>query len=448
MLVQHRDPIAFLEMVGRVPIWVILWPWRLGVWLLCLLLFLIIFFAADASLRPQMILGALLPVVLFWLLLGLVTIPTGNYAPIGHWLRFWSLYLTSAPVLFVLTLCGVSPLWPAALVLGQLVGLPILLGFFVTDALTLFVHLVAHREARQHMRYHQGGPAATYPSLRWWRWVRWARLGMALLALTAAVWLGGASAQIDLAVAIFLCVGAAAFLRLEATALALMKAPLAWCEMQTARWRATYVGRNLLFLPSHLFLREFRRYSTPQEKSEALLVLLHGSAATPHLRRAIAYLPPSELHALMLHVSLESGGAEVLNYVHASLSSNLAASAERYASFAIEAAKPLAFQQWLRLLPKVQPRRSLDYIRSDAALTAYDPAIIGQLLADVRTALAHYRDSPVVDSAAISLRQFVTQLGRDPDSVTTSEHTFTWPEALLIHLSHHQRRLRLSTYEQ
>ena len=453
--------------------------------------------------------------------IGVVVVMTGHA-------EFWLLYLCSPPMLVIALLCGLGPLMPVGWLLGWGVGTPLFLSVLLPDACAVGVHNRTQDMRREQLRRRAGGPAAEMPALALWDRVRSIRLVTAAgcVLLATAVILLFQQDQMAYTASFALLVGAAGCLRLDVALLGwIREPPLVVYDEQRHGWRTTYIGRSALFAPLKLVRRvmvpdpaalrpactehrlpraepalsavlslskgpvEASRGRTAQgtalDASAALLALLGQSSLGPVVRSAVAHLAPEQAHWLILHLSVQEGGAAAIRYLRPALSQPLHLTVERYAALADEAAKPLDLQRWIAVLTSrpfcagEQGSRGAEEQRSRGAgalQQAQEPRRGGGVrecgdvgtLDHARDALLSYEYAPMLDVAIGDLRQLIQALygvavpvesREQPQRLTRpetgqseegawagqnhSEQTLplSWPVALLMHVESHRTRL-------
>jgi hypothetical protein len=474
MCQQHSDPISFLdgESISDRELWYAAWFLRGGMTLVVLAALGVAAILSGHS-GVRLVAHAMLAIVSAMLLIGLAVTITDHP-------QFWLLYLCSPPMLVIALLCGLGPLSLVGWVLGWGIGAPLFLGALLLDAGTLWVHNQTFDARRDQLRWRAGGPMSELPALALWDRVRIVRLavamGCALLAVAIPLFRRD---QLTLMVCLALLACAAGCLRLGATLIgSLCKLPLVAYDERLREWRSTYIGRSVLFIPleqihwaigadrsalRHPFPSTGLRTSdgaqdTTLDASAALLALLGQSSLGPVVRRAVGKLSSEQAHWLVLHLSLQGGGAAAIRYLQPALPQPLLSTAERYAAFADEAAKPLDLQRWITVLEK-QP----DW---DQGITVQPALDVTQTLAHARDALSSCEYVSVLNTALCDLRQLVqvlygitvlTRLGRQSNHLARSETgqsrdgtgksdsretlPLSWPVALLAHVESHRTRL-------
>lgn len=430
-LSQHRDPVAFFCTVQRAGFWRCAWPHRLGLVAICLGGIGVVAALAAPTTRPWAIVTPLLLIFGLTGIFGLITIPTGTLTSATVWLSFWYLYGFSAPFLCLLLLSALAATSGPAFVLSLLIGLPLFLAFITVDTAALLVHLTAARAEKRLAQFRLGGPVPHRLEISRQMLVFWLRLIVAALLFLTALALLLVNGQVSWQGSLFLAVTAAALARGEASMLALAGLPLAWFDGEKGRWRATYSGRNALFLSASTVTRALRRSGLPARQASILLALLVEGAAGPCIAPGIARLDDREIEAILLHLSLRPGGADALYLLARHLSPAQTRLADVYARLAEEAAHPPNLQGWLRLL------RSLTDLGEEKM-----PAGVMGVLWQTRVALVASTYSPHMDRAHSALQPFVSDLaGEATGEMDDPWDVAIWPRALLVHLQAHQAAL-------
>jgi hypothetical protein len=431
---QYRDPVGFWESVKQDRASRDLGPVRLATLCSLPILFLI-----ALPFRQTDWAKAIAFAELAALFLGLGT-PLA-ITVIGQPVRFWLLYVYSLPVLSLSFLCGLGLAYlnPIGLILGWVIGIPFFLGMFFTDACSIWVHEQVARRESGHARQRGGGPAAELPALTLQRRVHLFRFLVASLLMVAALanFLWQETVPEDFWLSLALVFTAVSCLRPEAVLFALIgHAPLTRYEPQHHQWRATYIGRTALTVPRRVMLQSLTAKGSAAEASTTLLALLREGSLGLSVRAACGQLPAAHLHALLLHLSLQSGGAEALQFLKPSLPPPLHTVAGRYADLAAEAAKPLDLQRWIALLPN-----------GSEAIHPTGPAQpLHQILTRAREALLAYQYQPGLRSVQTDLANVIQSL-QDPTASLPQPvaHPLSWPQALLQQLEHHLQRLQNGT---
>lgn len=427
---QHRDPIGFFGEVQRLGLWRSLWPYRLGLMGLCIGLIGLFAWRSDDVSRPWVILTPLLFVFGLVGFFGLLTIPTGTLTTATGWLSFLYLYAFSVPFLLVLLFASLAVFSTPAFVLSFWVGPPFLLAWMLVDVGGLLLHLAEQKEDAKRGQFRLGGPLAQRARIGRQRLLFWLRAGCAGLLLLAALLVWAVYGASGWQGALFLGVAGLGLLRLEATLLALMGLPLVWFDSSAGNWRAAYCGRAALLLPAPLLLGALQEGIHPASQAAILLTLLAEGAAAPSIRRCVARLPEAELSEILLHLSLQPGGAEGLRYFALPLPRHLPLTAEMYARLVEESAKPLDLQRWLSplsSLPSTQPKEEAD-------------AILG-ILRQAHIALSAWAGSSAVEEGYIALGRFVDELRESMEQAGEEWDDAIWPVALWRHLQVHRQPL-------
>lgn len=436
---QQQAPVSFIQAQHGYPrrIWWPAWGARFGN------LGLIAGVLAGVSAAT----GQSYPLLLGWMALWLCLLQLCCCLPIivlGE-IQFWLLYSYSPLVVGIALFCGLSLFSPVGIWLGLALGLPWLVGKMLTDASAVWVWRETEKTQREWQRrgYALGNPSAT-PGL--WQRVRRFRLGLAVLLAAGAGYLGVSSfaghGTREYGIVLAVLAGPLGCLQLETTLLMLLTkaAPVQYLAAETC-WRATYLGRNALFMPR----RSWQAWLSPtislSAQSAILLVLLNEGCLGPDVRRGFQSLPPPHLHRLFLHLSLQPGGAAALRYLCIGLPADLQTLGRHYASLAEEAAKPLALQQWLHLLAAPWPETV--------------PPPIG-LIHDPRTSwqstyqawLDFTPQASPLATALQQLSQLIDELyGKSPANGFAAETapdpalSLTWPVILYRQLLEQRRRL-------
>jgi hypothetical protein len=169
------------------------------------------------------------------------------------------------------------------------------------------------------------------------------------------------------------------------------------------------------------------------EASATLLALLREGSLGLSARAACGQLPAPHLHALLLHLSLQEGGAEALRFLQPGLPPSLQAIGGRYANLAAEAAKPLDLQHWIALLPS----------RPEIMISVELIDHLHQIMSRVREPLLAYQYQPGLRSVQTDLANFIQTLDNSTTSLPQSVvPALSWPQALLQHLEDHLHRLQ------
>jgi hypothetical protein len=235
--------------------------------------------------------------------------------------------------------------------------------------------------------------------------------------------------------------GVVGCLHLDVSLLAWLWRPsLVRFDRQRGQWRATFAGRSALFVPSELIRRVLQSSLSTSDKGAALLALLQQGYVGPAVRRASKALSLEQAHRLILHLSLQEGGATVVRYLEPALSQSLHSTLACYAALATEAAKPLDLQRWVMVLTH--------HLSPHAGNALHVEAEGLEVLSEVRGALLAFSPA-VVDAAIDSLRRLVRSLYNLSPTATSKEEwgaqletlPLTWPVALLFHLEGHRERL-------
>lgn len=437
LLRQHRDPVAFFRSMEQTGVWRTLWPARVLVALCGLVVAPGILFWLSGE--PFTVIATAVAVALLVFTSGffmIVASPIAGERP-GFWVAYLFLYHFSFPILSVIFLCALAALTPVAFWLGWLIGAPWLLGVSVADASALAVYQSARKGREQRKKLRPGGPAAELPELKLGQFAFWVRLSLVTiltLGAVAVLWLFGGE---GVAGSIALLAGAAGCARVESTLLAALGWPLVRAEPEQQEWRATYLGRTALFVDP-VSARRAILAADADQASAALRALVHEGNLSFVLRRACRGLPATQLHALLLDLSLHEGGAEIIRFLRLALpSSALQRRAEQYAALAAEAAKPPDLQRWIARLPE-QP--------TNAELTLADE--IELALVTTRTTLLLVQTQPGLPANTAALQKLAQSLAsrRAPDEGSGPP----WPVALHHQLEAHEHLLRTTqhAYEQ
>jgi len=433
-LIQHRNPVAFFQALERDGGWRLLWPTRLIAAVCGLLILPATLFALSGE--RWVILATAVAACTFLMVSGtfmIVASPIAGSQPL-RWVAYLFLYHFSAPFLVVVLLCAAAPLTSVGLWLGWYIGLPALLGVSLADACALAVYQSA-RQTRAHWAdQRKGGPAAELPELVLSQRADAVRMGVVALLVSGAGVMAWLYADAGIIAGVMLLCAAAGCARLEATLLASFGWPLVRHDVSQNRWRATYVGRTALWVGTTAVGRTLQATPSAQAASAVVFALIQEGGLRGVVRQACAHLPETTLPALLLHLSLAEGGANVLRFLQPKLSSQLLRHlAQLYAVLATEAAKPLDLQRWIAILPQ-QP--AADKLAAQANI---DSALI-----HTRQALLQYQPQPIVESAYDELRRLIQALYANAwqDASDLPQHEpLSWPLALWIHLEHHHSRL-------
>jgi hypothetical protein len=418
---QQYDPVAFLEEQLRYPhrLWWPAWLWRAatagGV-------LVVLSFVARWN-RPyaqEMALYVSSVWVIFHMLSGLVIMTIGQP-------QFWLLYAYSPPIWMLILFCGFAPLSPVCFLLGK-AGLPLLLGAFVSNVGTLWVYKRVKEIRRDRQRMRGGGSAAELPALAWWEMIRWMRLIAAFgLAIIGLLFQDG----------IFVVAAVVGGLHLHVTLAAwIWNLPMVQFDQQRGRWRVTYIGRSTLFVPL-ILVRPLLALSG-HDLGAALLALLQGCCLGPIVRGTIRKLSPTQVHDLILHLSLQEGGAGAIRYLEPALPQAIRPAAACYAALARESSKPPDLQHWVTALTNLP-----------SAIEVGSEADTFQMLYKVRNALLMFTYDQAIDAAIDDLQRFIQplydlQLPPPRERLITQSETLplTWPAAILFHLEMQRGRLQ------
>jgi hypothetical protein len=434
LLGQHRDPVAFFQRMERTGVWHVFWPTRLIVALCGLVIAPSVLYAVSG--QPFTIIATAVVAAALVFVSGLFMIiasPIAGERP-GFWIAYLFLYHFSFPILSVILLCALAALTPLALWLGWLIGAPWLLGVSFADACTLAVYQNAIKRRDQRKKLRTGGPAADLPELALGQvafWVRSALAAMLALGALAPLWLYGGD---GVAGSVALLAGAAGCARVESTLLAAFGWPLVQFESKEVGWQAAYPGRTALYVDPAAARRALLVAAGSQQPSAALRALLRAGSLSFVLRRACVQLPPVQLHALLLDLSLYEGGAATIRFLQARLLAGAGRRrAEQYAALAAEAAKPPDLQRWIACLPE-QP--------TSASLALTDD--IEAALVDARGVLLLVQAQPTVTPNTVVLQR-LAQSFTDQNLTARTGHS-PWPVALQTHLDAHQRLLQATAH--
>ena len=435
---QHSDPIAFLRQVAQHGGWrrvgLASFGGTIGVMMLLTLLAYL-----NQSLWRE---------IMAYALLAIIPLAASIILPVvfSHHNRFWLTYLLSWPWLLIVLLCGLLPLTSATnlgtlpyLLMGSLL-IPAAIGATVAVAGSVWV-IKCLRQAEREMEREQvgkhAGLAAKLPQLDWWNRVRLLRIGLAVMSVLGGTLLLLLYPRESLPVALMAFVFGAACLRLEATLLSCFS-PLLTVDAETGGWRTTYSSRFALFVPQRKLDWLLAR-GEGHEAAAIILTLLRSSTLAPAVRRACTTpsVSAAQAHRLLLHLSLQTGGATAIRYIQPALPLSLRPVSERYATLASEATKPSHLQLWLRCLPE-QVQTKAQTQAQTATLDRHEPANIGLLLSQVREALLRNEWSAQVDAASGDLQQLIKSLYGASQPAKAC-----WPVVLLRHLESHRRRLKV-----
>lgn len=430
--VQHRDPVAFFQRIAQVGGWRVLWPTRLLLIVICTALLPMI----DYLVRSDRwgLVATVLALCSIAFINGFVMIfssPIGGLRPV-FWLTHLTLYHLSLPLLLVILLCAVAPSPPLRIWLGWGIGLPLLVGVSFVDTGAVLVYQSAFHQREQRARLRQGGPPANLPELprQQVAWlVRWLIAALLSAGAGALWWVYGQEAHLF---SLVLCATAAGCVRLESMLLAAVGWPLVYWADEQQRWRATYVGRTALWVPPRVMNRLLA--APAPQAAGAIIALLQASCLGLLVRRHCRLLPLAQVQPLLLHLSLQEGGADALNFLGRRLTTPAARRlVERYALLAGEAAKPVDLQRWLLRLPAAVADEETEPERAFV-----------QLLVLVRRALLQYQTQPVIAEADQAMQHFAHSLAltpSDPQVALAQPDALSWPLALLFCLEQHQHQL-------
>lgn len=437
---QHTDPITFLTQIEQESGWRKLLLIRLGTSIGVILL-LALLALLNQTLWREIIGYALMA---FVPLASSIILPVGSSYPTS--IRFWLTYLVSPPWLLIILLCGLLPLTACPAVSGigitelasgpyLLIGcvvIPIAVGATVAVAGAVWMYYSVRLREREQLKKLPGGLLAELPHLSLWNRVRLLRIGLAAMGFLGGILLLLLYRQESLPVVLMAFIFSLACLRLEASLLS-WTFPLVTYDREQTSWHTTYCGRFALFVPQHkisaLIAPSSERWD--DRAAEIVLALLRESTLAPTVRRAIAMLTPTEAHCLLLHLSLQAGGATAIRYLQPALPLTLRPIASQYADLATEAAKPLHLQLWLRVLPK-------DMGGSNDPSAASVRRLL-DTLTQVRQTLLSYEHSPIVESTHHHLQQFVEELYGPIEPVNLP---LSWPVALLRHVESRSKKLK------
>ncbi|MBX3013630.1 MAG: hypothetical protein KF832_19065 [Caldilineaceae bacterium] len=434
--VQQRDPVAFFQRIAQVGGWRVLWPTRLLVIVIGVLLLPWI----DYLVRGDRwgVVATVLALCGLAFINGFVMIfssPIGGLRA-GVWLTYLTLYHLSLPQLVMIGLCALAPLPWLRVWGGWALGLPLLVGISLVDTGALLVYQSALHQRERRARLRQGGPPADLPELSRHRLAGIARWLLAALLSTGALVLWWIYGQEAFFVSLALWATAVGCIRLESTLLAAVGWPLVYFDDQQQRWRATYVGRTALWVPPPALKRQLAVPAA--QAAEIILGLFQESCLGLCIQRHCRQRPLPQLQPILLQLSLQEGGAAILTFLGRRLATPAARRlVAQYALLASEAAKPMDLQRWLWCLPT-----KVDAAKVDAA--AEPEEALMQRLGLVRSALLQYQAQPVMTEAYQALQPFVHSLAlRSPDlqDVQTHASKLAWPLALFVCLEEHQRQL-------
>ncbi|HEX8680750.1 MAG TPA: hypothetical protein VF707_00450, partial [Ardenticatenaceae bacterium] len=267
---------------------------------------------------------------------------------ITHQIQYWLLYMVSPIRVGASFLFGLFPVAPlAAVVVSWVFAFPYGLGALAVDAGVLWVDRRAREVQRGERARRGGGPSAEMPELRLQERLRALRLvvGGGSLILAAIIVNLSRPAPLVLATAM-LAAWAAGWLRLDALLLCwLRRSPLVACHTSTQECRATYTGRFALAAPATLVRETIAPERSASTASRAVLALLAQGSLGPAVRQVTSVLPTEQTHALLLHLSLQDGGAEAIRYLRPLLSRSLQYASACYVALSTEAAAPADLQR-------------------------------------------------------------------------------------------------------
>ena len=429
LLWQHRDPRRFLRALHNHPhqLW---WPAWYARGLSSVLMGGIMWGAA------QWMHGAIAPLWSYAILcLLLFQIASGFCITIMGEAQFWLLYAYSPFAILLAGLSGLSSVSSLCTLWGLQIGIPFYMGKLLVDACEIWSAQKIRAAANERRRKRLGGPSADLPALLLHQRTRWVRLGGAFIitlsllylyptleaqALFGYTYFGAATNPLHLGLSIIS--GCAACLGLDATLLALL-VPLL-IPVAGERWQTTYPARFALMIPPARLRPLFTPAVSSAAQSRALMTLFEFGYLAPATRRYVGALPASQLHALLLHLSLEDGGAAALHYLQPTLPETAQAWGALYAALADEAARPLDMQRWLSVLTHLLPHAP----ESDSP-----PIPTWNALLQARDALLLVTfDAPVAARATSALQQLAAFANHAPGA---------WPQALLTHLERHNHQL-------
>lgn len=343
----------------------------------------------------------------------------------------WLLYLVAPPSFVAALLAGIGPLWPCGLVLSGAVGVPLLVGVFISCACSIDVYNQRTYHARQQLRRRYAMPEGLSILPRYQNRARRIRLGVAIIAGAFALlvlllfWATDPydSAIVSLAF-VFLAV---ACLRLDATLLSWMGRSLVSSHNQRD-WQATYAGRWALFVPAAALRSLMLHEAPPAQAGAALIALLQDGCLAPVLRRGVARLTPTQAMGVALGLSLQFDGASAIRYLLPAFPAPAQPAARTFAQLAEEATRPPDMRRWLQALHEIAPV-------SDGSL--YE---LTQTLMLVSEALQQHQHHGQVEASAQRLRRVLGDLygGTAPESSAVG----SWPGLLLERVSAHDRLLR------
>lgn len=462
---QQTDPWAVIEQIyesGARALWVV----RLG-GVSLLFGFLASLVIRDPGIGP---LGVILAAqALFFINLG-----TSGTIMITQHARFWLAYLFSPLSLVVTLLYSLIAFRPFGSELF-LLSLYFVIGIQFAVTGTVWVHKRTYSVQQEQSRWRAGGVVADLPVLPLWKRVRTLRLVSTLLPLiflfsifiielyygyynfnnnpivvhdddpfliyyqVIAVYFHLLSRGNYILLFIMIWGSfTAGVLRLDATLACLLGlSPLVAYNPATGKWRATYSGRFALFVPMFRLRQviltdgQANVSRSDKEASAAILALFREGTLAPTLCKFVATLEPAKINAILLHLSLQTGGATVLNDLQSGLPAPQRAIAEQYAALASEAAKPTDLQQWLNILPTPSEQK-VSIAMEESSLQER----VTQLLTQTHEVLLSYEFSPLIDETRHNLEQFIAALSIPSEPAS-------WPIALLDHVDSQRGRLKV-----
>jgi hypothetical protein len=333
---QQRDPIKFLQLLNTADndFLQTAWTQRLVIAGSVLTLLGLTVAMTDHDWRSMLYAALLLPLTL--------QICCGLIIMITHHPGFWLLY-AHAPTVWLLALTyGLAPfssLWAWSAL--QLIT-PFVLGRLLGDALAVGIHLYAqeHRAPRPCRRAF--GVATALPSIRIWGGIRRLQYVGTVLLLGGLVWYPG-----------YIFPGLSfltGVLYIDAPLYTLLGDPASvYCDSITRQWHLAYAGRTGLWVPS-IMRQELSEFDNPSAQSKAWITLAKYGFPLWVLCHILQNQSPQRQHRLLLALSLNAGGVELLKHLQHALSTSQQQLVDLYVMLAIEAEKPLELQGWLRAL--------------------------------------------------------------------------------------------------
>jgi len=436
ILQQQANPIGFLEALNQSnqKIWWSAWLLR-GSISVAVALILGLVALLNGQDENYILFYAILVPLFLQICSGIAVIPLG-YA------QFWLLYAYSPPALSIALLAGMIPVWPDRLIPWVGISLTYFVAIFISDACTIWVYKQQVEIERNQERMRKGGVASDLPTLALYQQARQARLAFSIVGATLVGWLFNGTGLILLTVLALIAI-LGGCLRLDATILSwLPNFSLVEFDPQKQQWQTTYIGRSALFISPKQIEQVIISASSPSNSAQIVVTLLKQGYLGPFVRRAVKNFSFEQGEQLLLHLSLQAGGATAIHYLIPALPTSLLPIARCYAALATEAAKPFNLQQWLTVLAN-QP------LSTTKPLIIYHETTLQQILNSTKNSLLTYTHSTVVEDVFIQLQSFIMAIyGFSNLPNVEIYHTsylktlpLTWPVTLFFHLNQHRQRL-------